>query len=136
MIIALSDMNTSIKFLHWTPRILVILAILFVRMFAFDSFSPERTPLQNTLAFLMHLVPSFVLLVILIIAWRWEKIGGIILMTVGIIFSVSIFMLNFKRNHSIWLSLLIVLMLCIPFVVAGVLFIVSDYKKNKVLQGN
>ena len=129
-------METSGKLLHWTPRILVILAILFVSMFAFDSFSSERTFWQNAGAFLMHLVPSFVLLGILIVAWRWEKIGGIILMTVGIVFSVSVFILNYKRNHSFWMSLLIVLMLCIPFVVAGVLFIVSDYRKKKELLVN
>jgi len=129
-------MKTSIKLLHWTPRVLVILAILLVSMFAFDSFSPERTLWQNTFAFLMHLLPSFVLIAILVVAWKWEKVGGIILTIVGIVLSGLIFMLNFKRNHSVWMSLLIVLMVCIPFVVAGVLFIVSDYKKKKELQGS
>ncbi len=129
-------MKTSVKLLHWTPRILVILAILFVSMFALDSFSSERTFWQNAGAFLMHLVPSFVLLGILIVAWKWEKVGGIILMAVGIIFSVLVFMLNFERNHSFWMSLLIVLMICMPFVVAGVLFIVSDYRKRKEIRAN
>jgi prolipoprotein diacylglyceryltransferase len=129
-------METSVKLLHWIPRILVILAILFVSMFALDSFSSERTLWQNAGAFLMHLVPSFVLTGILIVAWKWEKIGGIILTVVGIVLSILVFMLNFKRNHSLWMSLLIVLMICIPFVVAGVLFIISDYRKRKELQVN
>jgi peptidoglycan/LPS O-acetylase OafA/YrhL len=128
-------MKTSIKLLHWIPRVLVILAILFVSMFAFDSFSPGRTVWENLIALLMHLAPSFVLLAILVVAWKWEKAGGIILTIVGIVLSILIFMLNFKRNHSIWMSLLIILMVCIPFVVAGVLFIVSDYKKKKELKG-
>jgi hypothetical protein len=129
-------MKTSAKLLHWIPRVLVILAILFVSMFAFDSFSPERTAWQNTIALLMHLSPSFVLLAILVVAWKWEKVGGIILTVVGVALSFSVFMLNFRRNHSVWMSLLIILMVCIPFVAAGVLFIVSDYKKKKGLQGN
>jgi Tfp pilus assembly protein PilN len=124
-------METSVKLLHWIPRILVILAILFVSMFALDSFSAERTFWQNALAFLIHLIPSFVLTGILIVAWKWEKIGGIILTVVGIVLSVLVFILNFKMNHSFWMSLLIVLMICIPFVVAGVLFILSDYRKKK-----
>ncbi len=129
-------METSVKLLHWIPRILVILAILFVSMFALDSFSSERTFWQNALALLIHLIPSFVLTGILIVAWKWEKIGGIMLTVVGVVLSVLVFMLNFKRNHSFWMSLLIVLMICIPFVVAGVLFIVSDYRKKKELRVN
>ena len=128
-------MKTSVKLLHWIPRVLVILAILFVSMFAFDSFSPGRTAWQNLIAFLMHLAPSFVLLAILVVAWKWEKVGGIILTVVGVALSVSVFMLNFKRNHSVWMSLLIILMVCIPFVVAGVLFIVSDYKEKNASIG-
>jgi len=124
-------METSTKLIHWVPRILVILAILFVSMFAMDSFSPERTFWQNTAAFLMHLIPSFVLVALLIVAWKWEKIGGIILTIVGLVFSVFVFILNLGRNHSVWISLSIVLMICFPFVIAGVLFIISSRKKKK-----
>jgi len=71
-------MKSSNKVLYWTARILCILAILFISLFALDSVSPERTFWQNTTALLMRLIPSAVLLAILIIAWKWEKVGGII----------------------------------------------------------
>ena len=57
-------MKTSTKALYWTARILCILAILFVSLFSLDSFSSERTFWQNTTAFLMHNIPSFILLAI------------------------------------------------------------------------
>jgi hypothetical protein len=123
-------METSNKYLYWAPRILVILAILFVSIFALDSFSSERTFWQNAGAFLMHLIPSFILTGILIVAWKWEKIGGIILILIGLVFSVLLFKLNFGRNHSVWISLSIVLMLCFPFVLAGILFIMNSNRKK------
>jgi hypothetical protein len=130
-------MKTSTKILHWTPRILCILAILFISLFALDSFSSERTFWQNTGAFLMHLIPSFVLLVILIVAWKWENIGGIILIIVGVFFCVLIFNLNYNQRHfTLWQSIRNVSMLCLPFVLAGILFILSHSAKKKELSGD
>jgi hypothetical protein len=128
-------MKTSTKVLYWAPRILCILAILFVSLFALDSFSSERTFWQNTAAFLMHLIPSFVLLAVLIISWKWEKVGGIILTIIGLAWTVFVFILNYKRTHSVATSLWIILMLALPFVLAGILFILSYYRKKKELSG-
>ena len=128
-------MKTSTKVLYWTPRILCILAILFVSLFALDSFSSERTFWQNAAAFLMHLIPSFILLAVLIIAWKWEKVGGIILTIIGLAFSIFLFIFNYNKNHSVTTSLLIALMIATPFVLAGILFILSHYRKKKELSG-
>jgi len=123
-------MKTSVL-LYWTPRIICILTILFVSLFAFDAFSPELTIWQQITGFLIHLIPSFILLGLLIIAWKWEKTGGIILAIIGIVFTVVVFNLNYQRNHSFTKSFAIVLMLCIPFILAGVLFIVDHYYRVK-----
>jgi hypothetical protein len=129
-------MKTSTKILRWTPRILCILAILFISLFALDSFSSERTFWQNISAFLMHLIPSFVLLAILIVAWKWENIGGIILIIVGVVLCVFIFNLNYNQRHfTLWQSIRNVSMLCLPFVLAGILFIISHSAKKKELSG-
>ena len=109
-------MKTNIQIIHWTPRIISILAILFISLFAFDSFSPELTIWQQIAAFLMHLIPSFVLIALLIVAWKWELIGGITYTLIGLVFSPFIFTHNFNMNHSVWISLGIVLLINIPFV--------------------
>lgn len=128
-------MRSYSKVFYWTPRILVILSILFISLFALDSFSPALTFWQNTAAFLIHLVPSFILLGLLVIAWKWEKAGGIIFTIFGLAFSIFIFIINYKRTQSMQISLLLVLELCIPFVLAGILFIVSHYIKKRELSG-
>jgi hypothetical protein len=124
-------MKTSVKIVHWMPRILCILAILFVSMFALDSFSTECTFWQNLGAFLVHLIPSFALIALLIIAWKWELIGGIIFTLVGLGLSPYIYSHNFHMNHSVGKSLLVLLIITVPFIITGVLFIVSHYLKKK-----
>ena len=122
-----------IRLFHWLPRILCILAILFISLFAADAFAPGLTIWQQLGAFFIHLIPSFILLAFLILAWKWELIGGIIFMVIGLAFSPFIFMLNYNRNHSIWLSLVIILTITIPFVVVGILFLISHRLKKKNL---
>ena len=125
-------MKTSIRLIHWLPRILCILAILFVSMFALDAFAPGLTIWQQLGDFFMHLIPSFVLTALLIFAWKWEFIGGIILTAFVLGLSPFVFLLNHNRNHfSVGTSLGIVLMITFPFVVVGILFIISHFLKKK-----
>lgn len=127
-------MKTSVKLFHWLPRIICILAILFVSIFAADAFAPGLTLWQQLGAFFMHLIPSFVLIAILIVAWKWELVGGIIIAVIGIATSPFIFILNHNRNHfSVGASLGVVLMITFPFIVVGILFIVSHILKKKNL---
>ena len=128
-------MRTSIKVFHWLPRIICLLAILFVSMFALDAFAPGRTIWQQLGDFFMHLIPSFVLIILLIIAWKWERTGGILIMVIGLILTPLVFMLNYNRNHSIGMSLIIILVITFPFVIAGFLFIVSSSLKKKIQPG-
>lgn len=123
-------MDTSIKILHWTPRIICILAILFISLFALDSFESDRTVWQQIGDFLMHLIPSYGLIIFLIVAWKWEFIGGIIFILIGLGFSPFIFMHNYKMNHSVDFSLQTVFIITMPFVIVGILFIVSHFKKR------
>ncbi len=126
-------MKVSIKVIHWLPRIICILAILFVSMFALDAFNPEKTTWQQIGDFLMHLIPSFVLIIFLIFAWKREMIGGIIFTLIGLGFSPFIFIHNYNMNQSVWLSLMIILIITMPFVIVGILFIMSHRMKKKNL---
>ena len=129
-------MKTSIRVIHWLPRVICILAILFISMFAADAFEPGLTIWQQLGGFLMHLIPSFILLSLLIVAWKWEYIGGIIFTVIGLGLSPFIFMHNYNMNHSVVMSLGIILTITFPFVVVGILFIISHFmkKKNRITQ--
>ncbi len=128
-------MTSSIKLFNWFPRIICILAILFVSMFALDAFAPGLTIWQQLGAFFMHLLPSFVLLAFLVVAWKWELTGGIIFTLIGLGLSPFIYNLNHTRNHfTVGASLGVVMMITFPFVVVGILFIFSYFlkKSNKL----
>lgn len=84
---------------HWLPRIICILAILFVSMFAADAFEPGLTIWQQLGAFVMHLIPSFILIAFLVLAWKWELVGGIVFLVIGLGLSPFVLNLNYNRNH-------------------------------------
>ena len=72
-------MNTSIKkVLYWAPRILCILFAIFVSLFAFDVFGEGQGFWKTILALLIHLVPVYIIVIALIIAWRWEWVGAVL----------------------------------------------------------
>ncbi len=119
------------RILFWLPRIICILAILFISLFALDAFQPNLSIWQQIGAFIMHLIPSFILTALLVIAWKWENIGGIVFIIIGLGLSPVVFIHNYNMNHSVWMSLGIIASITLPFVVVGILFIMSHfYYKN------
>ena len=121
----------TITIIHWLPRVICILAILFVSMFALDSFEPGMPLWQQLSHFFMHLIPTFVLIIFLVAAWKWELPGGIIFMLIGLGFTPIVYMMNYHMNNSVWMSVSVVLMINFPFVLVGILFVLSHFLKQK-----
>ena len=124
-------MKNSIRLFHWIPRIICILAILFISLFAADSFGPGRSFAEQLGDFIIHLVPSFILIIILLVAWKRELTGGILFLVIGLALSPFIYNMNYNMNNSVWMSLGIILLITVPFIITGVLFIFSYYLKKK-----
>ena len=124
-------MKTSIRIFQWIPRVLGILAILFVSMFALDSFEPGMPLLQQAEGFLIHMIPTLILGIFLFVAWKRELIGGIMFVIIGLGLLPVIYMMNYQMNHSVWMSLSIVLLINFPFIVVGILFILLHFLKIK-----
>ena len=124
-------MTTKEKVILWLPRLLCIGAILFVSMFALDAFEPGMPFGQQILNFTMHLIPSFVLSLLLWIAWKKSYLGGILFALAGIVMSPFVYTLNYNRTHSIWISSSIILMITVPFIVIGILFIMSHFQNRR-----
>lgn len=76
------------KMLFWTPRILTIVFILFLGLFALDSFEGEQSMIKKLGGFFIHLIPNFVLIVVLIVAWKHEWVGTIAFTLVGIAYII------------------------------------------------
>ena len=124
-------METKEMIIHWTPRILGIIAILFVSMFSLDAFEPGLPLSRQLLNFTIHLIPSYVLLALLVIGWKKPFVGGILFAIAGIVLSPFVYVLNYNRTHSIWISLTIILMITVPFIVVGILFMISHSQNKK-----
>jgi hypothetical protein len=76
----------SKRALFWTPRALSILFIAFLSLFALDVFDGHLGFWQTALALTMHLIPSFVLIAALVLAWRWEWIGAALYGAAGLLY--------------------------------------------------
>jgi len=98
------------------PRILAILYIAFISLFAFDVFEEGYGLLGTMLALFMHLIPSFILIACLVLAWKRPKIGGIVFMALGVVFTL------FFRTYQ---RLDVFLIVSLPLLVVGALFIIA-----------
>lgn len=122
-------------FVHWAPRILTMLAICFVSMFALDAFDPQLSVSQQITGFLIHLIPSIILTGLLVFAWHYKYAGGIVFIILGIAFGIFLYSWNFRMNHDIMMTLGIVAMLALPFVISGVLFYIDYLNIKKKAKG-
>src|SRR3974390_3392185 len=66
------------RLLFWTPRVLSLAFIAFLSLFALDVFGEHLGFWRTIVALCRHLIPSFVLLAALVLAWRWEWIGAVL----------------------------------------------------------
>ena len=124
-------MKTKEQITLWLPRLLCIGAILFISMFALDSFEPGTPFGQQLLNFFIHLIPTYVLVVLLAIAWKWSFAGGILFTIAGISMSPFVYTMNYHRTHSVGASLMVILIITIPFIVVGILFIISHFARRE-----
>jgi hypothetical protein len=81
--------RSMLAVLFWAPRLLGILIILFVSMFALDVFGTGSGWKETLAALAMHLIPSAVLLVVLAIAWRFDIAGGVLFALLGVTYMVQ-----------------------------------------------
>jgi hypothetical protein len=63
------------KILYWTPRVLTMLFAAFISIFALDVFEEHQTFWMTAVALFMHLLPTFAVIALLLIAWKWEWVG-------------------------------------------------------------
>ena len=118
------------EILYWTPRLICIVAIVVISMLLFDTFKPEFSSWHQIRTFLLNMVPSFTLVLLLLLAWRKELTGGSIFLIIGLALSFFVYHYSFGINHSLGKSLLQVVKLALPFCLTGILFI-SDYFYKK-----
>jgi hypothetical protein len=70
-------MNKPLRnILFWTPRVLGILIAGLLTLLSTDVFAAGYPFWQSILGFLIHMLPAFAVILVIVLAWRWEWIGA------------------------------------------------------------
>lgn len=118
--------KTQKALLFWTPRILSIILILFLAMFSLDVFENCYSFWECIVALFMHNIPSLFLLIILIIAWKYEVVGGVTFILIGLFYMLMV--LSNANLDSDWIAIAII---STPAFLIGILFLIAWFKKKK-----
>ncbi len=109
------------NFLFWLPRVLGISFVLFISMFAFDVFNEGYLWYEALLGFLIHLIPSYVAIAILLVAWKLPRVGAVAYFAAGIFYI-------FVMNEIDWVAAALI---SGPLFLTGILFIISkNYERE------
>jgi hypothetical protein len=79
--------NTK-QYIYWTPRVLCILMAAFLGLFSFDVFEGGGSFGEQILGFLIHNIPVYVVVIVLIVAWKREWVGGIAFLGLAALYMV------------------------------------------------
>lgn len=74
----------------------------------------------------MHNIPTFILLIILIISWKYEIVGGIVFILAGLFYIIMV-----SRSVPWNLALSWSLIIAGPAFFIGILFIINWFKKKQ-----
>ena len=118
------------KFVFWVPRILAILFILFLAIFSLDIFEGNYGFWGTVLGLFMHNIPTLILLIVLIISWKHEVVGGIAFILAGIIYIAMLLITSLKTGFEWYYLLWAVQISGIAFLI-GILFMINWYRKKR-----
>ncbi len=95
-----------------------------------DVFSSELNFWQTIGALLLHNIPVFILLAILLIAWKYEIVGGIAFILAGIFYIAMLLMTAITTGFEWYYLSWAVEISGIAFFI-GIMFLVDWLKKKK-----
>jgi hypothetical protein len=76
------------KIIHWAPRVAATMIIFFISLFSLDVFGMGASPLEMLGAFLMHNIPSIIMIIFLVFAWKRPVVGFVVFLIAGITFAI------------------------------------------------
>ncbi len=123
------------KFIYWTPRILSIVFIIFLSLFSLDVFEGNYGFWGTIVALFMHNIPSLILLIVLLISWKHEIVGGIVFILAGLLYSSISITRVVMSSPAEWYMLLWAIQIAGPAFFIGILFLIgwnSDVQKKKI----
>lgn len=119
------------KFIYWTPRILSILFVLFLAMFSLDIFEGNYGFWGTIVGLFMHNIPAIILLIVVIISWKHELVGGVGFILAGILYILALLIGGLRSNQFQWYMLSWSLTIAGPAFLVGILFLINWFQKKK-----
>ncbi|PIT90206.1 MAG: hypothetical protein COU22_03455 [Candidatus Komeilibacteria bacterium CG10_big_fil_rev_8_21_14_0_10_41_13] len=98
----------SKKFVYYFPLYLAILSAAFLSIFALDVFGEGYNLSDLLLALVIHLIPTILYVIVIVIAWKNRTLGGVIFLILGLI-SLCAFNTYHEFEAFILISLPIIL---------------------------
>ncbi len=120
--------NKVSKFVFWTPRVLSIIFIIFLALMSLDVFTEGASSWEIIVGLFMHNIPVFILLAVLIIAWKHEIVGGVVFILAGILY---IFFAVSRNVDNLAMALVWSIQIAGMAFVIGGFFIANWVKKRK-----
>jgi len=117
--------------LFWIPRVLAMAYIVFLSLFALDVFSEGHGFWKTILALAIHLIPAFVLIGGLILAWRWEWIGAVLFAAAGGLYIGLVLRLHL----SVAIKLNWILTIAGPAFIVSATFLANWWKRGEMHAG-
>ncbi|MCK5826961.1 hypothetical protein KAH43_00440 [Candidatus Bipolaricaulota bacterium] len=74
----------------WIPRLLAMILAIMLAMFAVDVFLEGNDFWQTSEDFVTHLIPSFCVVIILVIGWRRDGLASIGFLVLGVAYFVAL----------------------------------------------
>jgi len=102
-------------------------------LFSLDIFEMKLGFWGTTLGLFMHNIPALFLLIILIISWKYEIVGGIVFVLAGLLYISRLLMTILTNPPPQWFMLFWSLSIAGPALLVGILFLVCWFKKRKII---
>jgi hypothetical protein len=98
-----------------------ILLVAFTLLFTFDK---EATFWKTIIDLLTHLIPTFLVILLLVLSWKWPWIGGMTFIALGIVY--IIWYVPKCQSHAIDIYLFII----------GILFLLDWFLRKNIKKAN
>lgn len=125
-------MKKTEKVLYWAPRILSILFICFLTLFSLDVSEQGKSIGEILTGLLMHNIPSIIMTVLLIIAWRKEIVGAVSYFGAGLLYIGFVVFGAVNSGLPRYLAITWSLTIAGPAFIIGVLFLINWKKRNEM----
>lgn len=97
--------------IRWAPRALAIAFTLFISLFALDAFEGHEGFREKAIALFMHLLPTFICVAAIALAWRREWVGALLFGGLAVYYGINAW------GHASW-----VLLIAGPMLLVAILY--------------